>query len=50
MDVEAINFPSYIKNYKDPGVTKDKNDDKVWKPVQPCSSYVYSAFVGPGHH
>ena len=46
VDVEAINVPIYIKNYKDPGTDKNRN----WNPVQPCSSYVYSDFVGPGHH
>ena len=29
VDVEAINFPSSIKNFKDPGVDKYRS----WKPV-----------------
>ena len=32
VDVEAINFPSYIKNYKDPGVNKN-SEVKELKPV-----------------
>jgi hypothetical protein len=47
VDVEPINFPSYIKNYKEPGIDKGTQHQQV---VQPCSSFIYSAFVAPGHH
>jgi len=47
VDVEAINFPSFIKNYKEPGLDHNTNHQQV---AQPCTSFVYSAFVSPGHH
>ena len=47
VDVEAINFPEHLKEYSDLAVNNKTNE---WKPVQTCTSFVYSAFIGPGHH
>lgn len=47
VDVEPINFPTYIQNYKDTGVDQVS---KQWKPDKQCSFFVYSAFVAPGNH
>lgn len=44
-DVKAINFPKSIKEYENFGTNSNS-----WGPIKTCSSFVYSAFLKPGHH
>ena len=46
VDVQAVNVPQYVADYKDPGL------DAFGRPMPepPCSSFAYAAYLPPGLH
>ena len=46
VDVQAVNVPQYVADYKDPGLAASG------RPMEaaPCSSFAYAAYLPPGLH
>jgi hypothetical protein len=46
VDVEAINVPASITEFKDPGL----DSYGVLIPAKPCTTFAYAAYLPPGLH
>ena len=50
VDVQAVNVPQYVADYKDPVIVEGVATSGRPMQAAPCSSFAYAAYLPPGLH